>query len=266
MLAVYLGEAMSAAGFFDRYPRFLSTSGSETQAGTGRLNLRYAAIVETNLETIRDRRILDIASHDGRWSFAALMAGASHVTGIEANRGLVTSAVETMEEYEISPDRYRFIAGDAHEAINELTPEDFDTIFCFGFLYHTVHHMRLFSSIARLRPQDLIIDTGVCLDKDAVVRLVEEDSGGFANAAKSDYETSAWVLVGWPSIAALEMMLEHIGYGQIEYYNWQGHDLAGLPEMLNYCDGRRITLRARKSAAGTFTPRVPITRTPDWVK
>src|SRR4051794_17029055 len=143
---------MSTAGFFDSYPRFLRTSGSETQAGTGRLNLRHAAIIETNLDAIRGRRILDIASHDGRWSFAALMAGADHVTGIEAQPGLVASAVETMAEYEISPDRYRFIVGDVHEVINDLTPESFDTIFCFGFLYHTVHHMRLFSSIARLRP------------------------------------------------------------------------------------------------------------------
>lgn len=266
MTATLPGEAVSAAEFFDSYPRFLRTSGSETQAGTARLNLRHAAIIETNLDAIRGRRILDIASHDGRWSFAALMAGADHVTGIEAQPGLVASAVETMAEYGISPDRYQFFAGDVHEVINDLTPESFDTIFCFGFLYHTVHHMRLFSSIARLRPPDLIIETGVCLDADAVVRLVEEDSGAFANALKSDYEISDWVLVGWPSVAALEMMLAHIGYGQIDHYDWQAHDLGGLPEMANYYDGRRITLRASKSAKSAFTPRASISRTPDWVK
>ena len=68
---------MSTAGFFDRYPRYLTTSDSETQMGSARLNLRHTAIIESNLDAIRGRRILDIASHDGRWSFAALRAGAT---------------------------------------------------------------------------------------------------------------------------------------------------------------------------------------------
>ncbi|MGH3391360.1 MAG: class I SAM-dependent methyltransferase [Actinomadura sp.] len=226
--------------------------------------MRHAAIVEQNLDAIRGRRILDIASHDGRWSFAALTAGAKHVTGVEAQGSLATSANETMEEYGISPDRYRFIEGDAHKTIEGLPIGGFDTALCLGFLYHTIHHMLVLSSIARLQPQDLIIDTGVCLDSDAVVRLAQEDSGREGTAAKSDYETNEWALVGYPSVAALEMMLQHAGYGQIEFYNWQDHNLADMPTMANYHDGRRVTLRARKSSEGTWTPRFPITKHADF--
>jgi SAM-dependent methyltransferase len=255
---------MSTAGFFDRYPRFLTTSDSETQLGLARLNLRHTAIIESNLDAIRGRRVLDIASHDGRWSFAALQAGATHVTGVEARDDNVAAAIETMAEYGIAKDRYRFIVDDANEAIAKLTSDDFETIFCFGFLYHTMHHMLVLSAIARLHPKDIIIDTGVCLDNDPVVRLVEEDSGSRSNSMKSGYEASDWVLAGYPSVAALEMMLEHVGYGKIEYYDWSARDIAGLPQMINYYDGRRITLRARSSAATTLVPRAPITQTPDW--
>jgi hypothetical protein len=68
-------------GFIDEFPQFYSTS--QTGAVPNRLNQRYRACLEWNEPVIRGNRILDIASHDGRWSFAALKTGASHVVGIE---------------------------------------------------------------------------------------------------------------------------------------------------------------------------------------
>lgn len=67
--------------FFDDHPEFLETS--STAAGKDRLNLRHVAIIEEHCKILSGSRVLDIASHDGRWSFAALQAGATHVTGIE---------------------------------------------------------------------------------------------------------------------------------------------------------------------------------------
>ena len=72
------GEASSSepgsrgvtAGFFDQYPRFYETS--ETFAYPSRLNLRHEAIFAENTDIFEGRRVLDIASHGGRWSFAAL--------------------------------------------------------------------------------------------------------------------------------------------------------------------------------------------------
>ena len=68
--------------FFDDYPRFYSTS--KTGPSRHRLGARHRAIIEGNERLLVGRRVLDIASHDGRWSFAALKSGAAHVTGIEA--------------------------------------------------------------------------------------------------------------------------------------------------------------------------------------
>jgi predicted RNA methylase len=85
--------------FFARYDRFLDTS--ETAAHPLRLRLRHRAIVRDNAEILDGAHVLDIASHDGRWSFAAQHAGAAHTTGIEARAELVDNAVANFTHYGI---------------------------------------------------------------------------------------------------------------------------------------------------------------------
>src|SRR5438046_1422930 len=67
--------------FFDQYPRFYETS--QTGNVAGRLNQRHHAIFTQNADIFPGARVLDIVSHDGRYSLAALKSGASHVLGIE---------------------------------------------------------------------------------------------------------------------------------------------------------------------------------------
>ena len=64
-------------GFFDDYPNFFQTS--KTVEHPNHLNGRFKAIIESNLNIIKNSSILDIASHDGRWSFAALKNGAKSI-------------------------------------------------------------------------------------------------------------------------------------------------------------------------------------------
>ena len=72
--------------FFERFDRFYETSTTGTIAKAGgrsqRLARRWQAIVACNAAIFRDAKVLDIASHDGRWSMAALDAGARHVIGV----------------------------------------------------------------------------------------------------------------------------------------------------------------------------------------
>ena len=53
-----------------------------------------------NINIIENSRILDLASHDGRWSFAALMNKASKVVGIEGKRHLVENAKRHLGKYD----------------------------------------------------------------------------------------------------------------------------------------------------------------------
>jgi len=56
--------------------------------------------------------VLDLASHDGRFSFAALRCGAAHVVGIENEPDLVQRHRTNMEYYEVPADKYEILEGD----------------------------------------------------------------------------------------------------------------------------------------------------------
>ena len=81
---------MAEQNFCDLYPRFLETT--ETVPSRSRLNARWRAIIGWNQTILTGRRIVDFGCHDGRWSFAALKIGATHVIGIEARAHLVRKA------------------------------------------------------------------------------------------------------------------------------------------------------------------------------
>src|SRR5215470_16454669 len=111
----------TASWFFEQFPRFYVTS--STGLTTARLNLRYEAIVGQNRDIFAGASVLDLASHDGRWSLAALAAGARSVTGIEARPELVNGAAKNLSQYGYGADRARFVTGDGHQV---LTAQEFD--------------------------------------------------------------------------------------------------------------------------------------------
>jgi hypothetical protein len=154
--------------FFDAFPRFYESS--NTGAYRGRLNLRYEAIFGENQDLFPGARVIDIASHDGRWSLAALKAGAAEVTGIEAREDLVRAALDNVGHYYNDTGRYEFIAGDVFEIMSETTFKA-DVVLCLGFLYHTLRYNELMSRIREINPSHLIIDTQVLPRKGRVVGL-----------------------------------------------------------------------------------------------
>jgi 23S rRNA G2069 N7-methylase RlmK/C1962 C5-methylase RlmI len=73
--------------------------------------------------------VLDIASHDGRWSFAAIQGGAAHVIGIEARDDRVTGVRETFRQYGVAEERFRFLAGDVFDVMAGEQPR-VDVVLC----------------------------------------------------------------------------------------------------------------------------------------
>jgi hypothetical protein len=147
-----------------------------------------------------------------------------------------------MVEYSIQPERYRYIEGDVHGVLGELAPGSFDTVFCFGFLYHTIHHMAVLSAVARIGPQSLIVDTRVVADPQPMVELKDEDSGHEANAVDSEPSIPGRALVGVPSRAGLEMMLRHAGFGRVQYFDWHRQGIADWSQLEDYRDDGRVSL------------------------
>ncbi len=238
-----------ASYFFEKHPRFYDT-GEAGIRSRPRLNLRYEAIFAENADLFAGARVLDIASHDGRMSMAALACGAESVVGIEARPELVDRAVANLEHYGQDPARFRFIAGDVHEVLGSERLE-VDVVLCLGFLYHTLRFNELWYGIHRTGARHLIIDTQAhgMFDPDPRVRLHRELSERIGTAKADGYTVGPAVLTGRPNLAALEMMLDCYGY-EIERFSDWPRLLADNPEVKrcrDYAIGRRITVRCRRS-------------------
>jgi len=130
-LSRMLTKAPIHDGFFESYPEFFSTS--MTAASRNRLNLRHRALIEANETIIRGRSVLDIASHDGRWSFAALKAGARHVVGIEPRQHLVDFCHRHMARNGVPRHQFNFICGDVFNEIDDLERDSIETVFASVF-------------------------------------------------------------------------------------------------------------------------------------
>jgi 16S rRNA G966 N2-methylase RsmD len=239
-LSVARGLAIPG-GFFDQYPLFYSTS--QTAAIPNRLNQRYRACIEWNEAAIRSKRILDLASHDGRWSFAAMKAGATSVVGIEARDYLVHASGENLIKYGIPENSFRFIAGDVFERLDQIEPNSVDTVLCLGFFYHVANHMLLLSKIARLKPKYLILDTALYLDPYSVI-VMYADPEGEANAFQFGPDATKLVIAGAPSKSALELMLSNFGWS-FAYYDWHRAGIRRWDDIVDYQEGWRVTLRVR---------------------
>jgi hypothetical protein len=214
--------------FFDAYPRFVETS--ETGPWLERLNARYVALIHENRALIEGARVLDLASHDGRFTFAALRAGAARVVGIEHDPRLVQAATEHLDHYGVPRERYDFVAGDLFECIRASEP--CDVVFVFGILYHVNDHMRLLTELAELDARTMIFDTNVSTKPDAVIELRAPIAGSPPPPGSQ--------LEGWPTRAALEAMWSSFGW-TYEFFDWRAADRADHPKLDDYAGGRRVT-------------------------
>ncbi len=232
--------------FFDDHPEFLETS--ETAATLDRLNLRHQAIINENQAVLQGRRVVDIASHDGRWSYAALDAGAAHVTGIEGRRELVQNARRTFRAKGVPEDAFTFMRGDVH--VKLLKPGvEADVVMCLGFLYHTARYVELFKGIRRTKAEHVIIDTRVLPDtKGPLVQFQTEGTGNQALAVRDRFAMGRRVLSATPSEDAVVLMLDAAGYEVDHRTDWERliSEHPGAANVPQYAAGQRVTFRARR--------------------
>jgi SAM-dependent methyltransferase len=245
-LAIFASTDGAIAGamqheFCDRFPRFLETT--ETVPSRSRLNARWRAIIGWNTAVLAGRRVLDLGCHDGRWSFAALDAGAAHVIGIEARAHLVKKAVENLSHYAVPTGSYDFVAGDAMEALRALKPASIDVVMCLGFFYHTMEHMRLLLEARRLGAQCIIIDTSISPAEEPIVALTFESTEDTRNAVDYGLTGSNKALVGAPSRSGLLAMLDYAGY-QAVFFDWQNNAVDDWTDLPDYAANLRVTVRA----------------------
>lgn len=221
--------------FFDQYPRFYKSS--HTSPFPERLNRRYKAIIEWNQEWLNGARVLDIGSHDGRWTLAAIRGGgAKHVTGIEVREHLLQESHHAMVEYHVPPEQYEFVAKDAHDVIRTYYPGQFDVILCLGFLYHSHSPLSLLQHFVRLRPKLIVLDINTVQSNQAAFVM------GFNNSNEEQdafSEHGGRVIVLLPTIPAINTFFKHYKL-EPEYYDWEK---LGWQRCEDYRDKIRYTIR-----------------------
>jgi hypothetical protein len=247
--------------FAEDYPRFMEAS--ELVSKPHRLNERYEALFASNRDIFDGARVLDLASHDGRYSFAALKTGAAHVTGVEVRQSLIDKAQETFAFYGQDPETYRFVCGDVFEV---LAREEFDVdvVLCLGYLYHTYRHTEFMYRLHNLAPRHLIIDTMVVPGTRRTLRMIREKNVEDIRSAAQDAYSVGRVLVLRPSVPALQMLLRAYGFEIESIYDWKSR-LAGRPPMLGlegYAKGKRVTVRCRSRKAAIAAGWEPVAPLP----
>jgi len=236
------------SGFFDKYPRFYGTS--RTANVPDRLNARYDAIFAENADLFDGATVLDVASHDGRWTLAALATGARYVTGIEGRPDLVENAERTLLEYGFGSDRVTFHSGDLFEVFARES-FDVDVVLCLGFLYHTLRYHELWEAMVDARPEHILLDTEsprVMLGGPPSVFVQQEASDSQMNAIADAHARGAKVLTGRPNLPAIRVMAAFYGYEVERLSNWPAiiRDNPGLRGIGNYANYTRVTVRLKR--------------------
>ncbi len=215
--------------FFDSFPRFVDSS--ETGPWLDRLNARYLSLIHENRAELKGARVLDLASHDGRFGFAALMSGAAHVVGIDVKGHLVDAAIEHFLAYGIEPSRFDLLVGDMYDYLD--TPRSFDVVLCFGILYHVNDHWGLLRRIADTGPHTVLIDSLTSPLEGAVVEVRSPLAGGTPEPGSQ--------LEGHPSRGAIEAWCSSFGWTSA-WFDWAGSGLTDRPHMKDYRSGRRVSI------------------------
>lgn len=237
--------------FFDKFDIF--TRSSAVGAWPLRLQFRYEVMIRRNRDLLRNARVLDLASHDGRWSFAALEAGAAHVTGWEARRSLIEKAETNFRHYNVDSEKYIFREVDLNYIFSSA--DLFDVIFCFGYFYHSARHDMLFELMASTGARHLILDGRVSSSRAPIIEYKEElirsEATGFISGRNQR------MLVGAPSAAFLRLAGDIYSY-EIEEFDWGSFLCArgiegepGFPQskqrpMNDYALGQRSTFLATR--------------------
>ena len=191
--AVAVDDGLSDIGqdehVFQRFDRFLKKTPAGQRSVTGvvdsiRMRFRYEAIIAANRELFRTARVLDIQSFDGRWSLAALEAGAIHVVGVDMRPRAIESAGRAFAEFGIEPQSYQFVNAKILAALNTFSPEEFDVILCRDSLGQSDPRL-FFHHLQRLRPRHVILDAAVARGNVPMATFKVENQGpGDAGAAR----------------------------------------------------------------------------------
>ena len=209
-----------------------------------RLIERYERIIAANIIHIRGKRVLDLAAHDGRWTWAALKSGASYVESVEGRPELVALANKALSSF--PKEKFQFSQGDIFEHLEEIRNTQvgrFDTILCLGIFYHINEHFRLLQLMAALRPSAIILDGGLMNSDELKIAFFLEATENKLNAIPGKAQADH-MLVGLMSRGLLAKWC-HLNHWKLTYIPWRREDIANTASLNDYLAAAEKQPRAR---------------------
>lgn len=210
------------------------------------MNKRYDALIAPFGADISDARVLDLASHDGRWCYAFAGTGAASVVGIEGRSEMIAKFADYPDETLKSKVTLR--EGDLFEGMEAAIAagETYDVVGVFGILYHVMDHFRMFQLIRRLQPKLVIVDSEFMLRSAPMMMLKTERTSNVLNAIPQ-YEGQERAIKAVPSFKAMERMAEALAFS-CEWVDWNARaedDRRGVSDYYRPEDMRRGTCALR---------------------
>lgn len=154
----------------------------------------------------------------------------------------MNKAQDNFRSLGVAENRYGFACHDALAFLQDATDIAAD-----GFLYHTPENFRLLELIAhRARPARLIIDSNIVIDPRPIICFDKEDCNVSRNAIQREGSRAETALVGIPSLAALAVMLDVLGYS-MRLTDWHDGAVTDWTDLEDYRDGNRVSLVAEKT-------------------
>lgn len=213
-------------------------------ADVARMDSRYGFIIEPFVPLIAHAKVLDIAPHDGRWSYAFAGAGAAEVHGVEGRRALI-------KQYEDFPEtdfkqRVAFTHGDLYAELDRLIAQNAQSVVVafFGISYHVMDHYGLLARVKLLKPKVIIIDSDFMSKPNPMIQITRESTDNVLNAT-GIIEGQDETLVGIPSVGAMERFAVVLKYRLV----WSDWDSLAKDERRGMRDYFRDTQKCRRTCA-----------------
>lgn len=125
-------------------------------------------------ERLDGQRVLDVGAWDGYWTFEALKRGAKQAVAIDDFSDFLGRLAESDRKAWDTFDLCREALGYSEEqadrvemsvyGVAEETVGRFDTIFCFGLLYHVRHPLLVLDQLAQVCDGDIFIESAILDD------------------------------------------------------------------------------------------------------
>jgi len=123
--------------------------------------MKQTMVTDWVTKSVKGKRVLDLFSANGAFSFIAALGGAREVVGVEYSKDRAECAefvANTMQ----SACKIVFKQGDVYK-ITDYFEEPFDVVFCLGGLYHIADPAFVLRQIGSLTKERLILQTSQVL-------------------------------------------------------------------------------------------------------